>query len=51
MIGDVHMTLMNLNVGESGNVIWVDENAKDLVLRAVQCYEYTESTELYILKG
>ena len=27
MIGDVHMTLMNLNVGESGNVIWVDENA------------------------
>ena len=31
--------------------IWVDENAKDLVLRAVQLYEYTESTELYILKG
>ena len=31
--------------------IWVDENAKDLVLRATQCYEYTESTELYILKG
>ena len=30
--------------------IRVDENAKDLVLRATR-YEYTESTELYILKG